>query len=61
MATLNVRTLLKDFRLEELEHAIKAIKWDIIGLRSGGEIREYNDYIFTISEKNKVSTALNSL
>ncbi|PZC72845.1 hypothetical protein B5X24_HaOG210520 [Helicoverpa armigera] len=50
VATLNVRTLLKDFRLEELEHAIKAIKWDIIGLcevrRSGEEIREYNDYIF---------------
>lgn len=61
MATLNVRTLLKDFRLEELEHAIKAIKWDIIGLRSGKEIREYSDYIFTISEKNKASTALNSL
>ncbi|CAH2099838.1 unnamed protein product [Euphydryas editha] len=50
IATLNVRTLRLDYRLEELEEAITPIKWDVIGLcevrRIGEEIREYNEYIF---------------
>lgn len=39
-----------DTRLEELEEAIRFIKWDVIGLcevrRMGEEIREYDEYIF---------------
>lgn len=47
---MNVRTLMTDNRLEELEEAIRFIKWDVIGLcevrRMGEEIREYNEHIF---------------
>ncbi|XP_052750861.1 uncharacterized protein LOC128200685 [Galleria mellonella] len=59
IATLNVRTLMSDSRLEELEEAITRIKWDIIGLcevrRIGEEIREYEKYIFYFYGKQKES------
>lgn len=33
IATFNIRTMRTDSHLEELEQELKAIKWDIIGLR----------------------------
>lgn len=49
IASLNVRTLLKDRRLLELNHAINEIKWDIIGLcetrRENEKIEEFENFI----------------
>lgn len=57
VATINVRTLMSDNRLQELEEAITPIKWDVIGLcevrRIGEEIREYEKYIFYSYGKQK--------
>ncbi|PZC87102.1 hypothetical protein B5X24_HaOG201338 [Helicoverpa armigera] len=48
--TYNVRTLLKDERLVELENSLKDIRWDIIGLsevrREGEKTEERSDNIF---------------
>nr|XP_049696607.1 uncharacterized protein LOC126054557 [Helicoverpa armigera] len=44
--TYNVRTLLKDERLVELENSLKEIRWDIVGLselRREGEVTEERD------------------
>ncbi|PZC76173.1 hypothetical protein B5X24_HaOG204917 [Helicoverpa armigera] len=44
--TYNVRTLLNDERLVELENSLKDIRWDIVGLsevRRGGEATEERD------------------
>lgn len=46
---MNTRTLKTQDRLNELDHALKQINWDIIGLsevrRSNEQIQEYDDYI----------------
>lgn len=48
--TYNVRTLLKDERLIELENALKDISWDILGLlevrRVGEHSEERDDAVF---------------
>ncbi|XP_047989820.1 uncharacterized protein LOC125229086 [Leguminivora glycinivorella] len=48
--TYNVRTLKNEERLIELEHALKEVKWDVVGLsevrRDGEQIIEREDNVF---------------
>lgn len=50
VASINVRTLISDSRLEELHLALKPLKWDIVGLceirRKNEIIEEHSDFIF---------------
>jgi exonuclease III len=55
IGTLNVRSLVGIGRLDELEHALKNIKWHILGLsevkKEGTYIQEYRDYVFMYTGK----------
>lgn len=49
VTSLNVKTLLSDSRIVELSHAVKSLKWDVMGVcetrRENESIEEYSEFI----------------